>query len=226
MSYLVYFDKMVFPITPSKIEMKINNKNKTIDLVNLGECNITKIPGLTEITFDALFPFYRLPIVNGDLRRVEEYLDDLERFKTNRAPFPFIVSRSTPRTVMFSTNINVTLEEYTIKDDVEEGPFIKVSFKLKQYKSFSTKKIVITTPPVGPPAGSTETPRPSPPPPKTHTVKKGDSLWAICKTHLGDGSKKTYDGVYQLNKELMDRYNKKYNTSKYTIYPGQVLRLE
>lgn len=224
MAYLVYFDKMVFPITPSKIEMKINNKNQTIDIINLGERNIAKIPGLTEISFDALLPFHMLPIVNCNLRRVEEYLNDIENFKATGDPFPFIVSRSTPdNKVLFNTNMKVTLEEYNIKEDVEEGPFIKVSFKLKQYKPFSTKKIVVTKQPT---AGVTETPRPSPSPPKTHTVKKGDSLWAICKKHLGDGSKRTYDRVYQLNKELMDRYNKKYKTSKYTIYPGQVLRLE
>jgi len=60
---------------------------------------------------------------------------------------------------------------------------------------------------------------------KTYTVKGGDSLYDICKKQLGNGS--LYPKIYELNKALMDAKNKKEKESKkYTIYAGQVLRLE
>lgn len=214
MAYLVYFDKMLFPITPSKIEMKIKNNNKTIDLVNLGEVNILKTPGLTEISFDALFPMYKLPFVKEGFKSVDYYLSVIEKLKNSKTYFPFIVSRTTmSNKKLFNTNMNVTLEEYTIKEEAKEGPFVKVSFKLKQYKPYSTKKIIVKNNNGKTQATKVEN-RPSKPTPKTYTVKKGDSLWSICKTQLGDGSKKTYEKVYQLNKDMMDKRNKGKNVPK------------
>lgn len=48
-----------------------------------------------------------------------------------------------------------------------------------------------------------------------HTVEKGDTLWAIAKTHLGDGAK--YPEIFEANKPMLTHPDK--------IYPGQVLRI-
>lgn len=50
---------------------------------------------------------------------------------------------------------------------------------------------------------------------KTYTVKAGDTLSAIAKTHLGDGS--AYMTIFNLNKDQLTDPDK--------IKPGQVLRL-
>lgn len=42
--YDVYLDKILLPVTPSNIDMKIKNANKTINLINDGEVNIIKTP--------------------------------------------------------------------------------------------------------------------------------------------------------------------------------------
>ena len=54
--YKFYMDKMLLPITPSKVQMSIKNKNKTLVLINEGEINVLKNAGLTEVTFDAMLP--------------------------------------------------------------------------------------------------------------------------------------------------------------------------
>lgn len=47
---------------------------------------------------------------------------------------------------------------------------------------------------------------------KTHTVKKGDTLWGIAKTYLGDGAR--YKEIQKLN-----------NLKEPVIYPGMVLKI-
>ena len=44
-AYRLYMDGILFPVTPSKITMKINGKNETVTLINEGEANILKRPG-------------------------------------------------------------------------------------------------------------------------------------------------------------------------------------
>ncbi|HBF5446335.1 TPA: LysM peptidoglycan-binding domain-containing protein, partial [Clostridioides difficile] len=145
-------------------------------------------------------------------------------------PFQFIVSRELGNKVLFNTNMKVSLEEYNIVEDAENGSDTKVAIKLKQYRDYSTKKLVLAPP-------KNETGRPSVKiepkrvdsvnatntKTKTYTVKAGDSLWSICQKQLGNGS--LYKKVYELNKTMMDKANKGKKVPKYTIYKGQVLRL-
>ena len=37
--YELYIDGVLFPVTPGSLNIKINNKNKTITLINEGEVN-------------------------------------------------------------------------------------------------------------------------------------------------------------------------------------------
>lgn len=230
MAYDFYLDGVQLPITPGKLEIKTTNKNKTVDLINDGEVNILKTPGLSEISFEAEFTHNKLPFCRGQFRDVQFFLSKLELLKIDCKPFQFIVSRQLGNKVLFNTNMKVSLEEYNIVEDADNGSDVKVSIKLKQYRDYSTKKLVPATPKT-----TNDTGRPSikiepkrvdsvnAPSGKTYTVKSGDSLWSICQKQLGNGS--LYKKVYELNKTMMDKANKGKNLSKYTIYKGQVLKL-
>ncbi|HBF2879681.1 TPA: LysM peptidoglycan-binding domain-containing protein, partial [Clostridioides difficile] len=204
------------------------NKNKTVDLINTGEVNILKKEGLSEISFEAEFTHNKLPFCRGQFRDVQFFLSKLELLKTDCKPFQFIVSRELGNKVLFNTNIKVSLEEYAISEDADNGSDTKVAIKLKQYRDYSTKKLVLA-----PPKNETGRPNVKIEPKrvdsvnatntKTYTVKAGDSLWSICQKQLGNGS--LYKKVYELNKSMMDKANKGKNLSKYTIYKGQVLKL-
>nr|WP_269812026.1 LysM peptidoglycan-binding domain-containing protein [Clostridioides difficile] len=223
-------DGVQLPITPGKLEIKTTNKNKTVDLINDGEVNILKTPGLSEISFEAEFTHNKLPFYKGAFKDVQFFLSKLELLKTDCKPFQFIVSRQLGNKVLFNTNRKVSLEEYNIVEDADNGSDFKVAIKLKQYRDYSTKKLV-----PAPPKKTNETGRPSvkiepkrvdsvnAPSNKTYTVKSGDSLWSICQKQLGNGS--LYKKVYELNKTMLDKANKGKNLSKYTIYKGQVLKL-
>ena len=136
-------------------------------------------------------------------------------------PFQFIVSRRKPNgTVLFDTNMKVTLEEYTIKEDAGEGFDVIVTIKLKQYREYSTKTMKITIKQYKPIA--VEVPaRPATTAPKpattsrTYTVKRGDCLWNIAKKYYGKGNQ--YTKIYNANRDKIKNPN--------LIYPGQVLTI-
>ena len=99
MAYLFYLDKMLCPVTPSKLQIKIINKNKSVILINEGEINILKTPGLSEVGFDAVFPNTKYPFAKykKGFKRAKYYLDKLETLKTSKKPFQFIVTRKLPK---------------------------------------------------------------------------------------------------------------------------------
>ncbi|WP_131067146.1 LysM peptidoglycan-binding domain-containing protein, partial [Clostridioides difficile] len=196
MAYDFYLDGVQLPIPPPKLEIKVTNKNKTVDLINTGEVNILKKEGLSEISFEAEFTHNKLPFYRGTFRDVQFFLSKLELLKTDCKPFQFIVSREMGGKVLFNTNMKVSLEEYNIVEDADNGSDVKVAIKLKQYRDYSTKKLVPATPEKTN-YGRTPTPVMKPkefrpdssnkPNGKTYTVKAGDSLWSICQKQLGNG---------------------------------------
>jgi len=223
MAYYFFLDKVLLPVAPSKLETKIKNHNKTINLINEGEVNLIKKPGLTEIEFEALLPQVKYPFaayVDG-FKPASYYLEKIEQLKVSKKPFQFIVSRMSPSCkLLFDTNMKVTLEEYSIIEDADEGLDVKVSITLKQYRDFASKTINLKTSALATSSTSSTKKvtvtkkRPvTREVPKTYTVKKGDTLWLIAKKYLGDGAK---------YKEIAKMNNIK---NPNLIRPGQVLRL-
>lgn len=79
MSYTCYLGGALWP-TPEKLQVKIKGKNKTLVLLNEGEVNFLRAPGLTELTV----PF-DLPMLTGS-RSPDYYLGLLEQMKPTRKP--------------------------------------------------------------------------------------------------------------------------------------------
>lgn len=226
MSYYFYLDKTLLPIAPEKISMKINNQNKTINLINEGQVNVVKGAGLTDISFEALIPAVEYPFTkykNGFVKPYE-FIKTFEKLKADKQPFQFIVTRTRPDgQILFDTNITVTLESYSITESVKEGFDVRVSFDLKQYKEYGTKQIV-TVDSVATAQGSTRTTKKkSETTEQTYRVVSGDCLWSIAKKFYGDGSK--YPKIYKANQDIIDKRNKGTGLDKYTIYTGQVFTI-
>lgn len=151
--YDVYLDKTLLPVTPSDITMKINGNNSIVNLINEGEMNILKSPKLTDVSFTALLPNaeYSFAKYISGFQKASKYLDALENLKTSKKPFQFIVTRYSSSTTiskrLWNTNMTVTLEDYTVKEDKNSGGSdVIVDIKLKQYKAYTTKTFTVTTP--------------------------------------------------------------------------------
>lgn len=196
--YEFYFDKVLLPVTPDKITMKIGGADKTYTLMNEGEISVLKSPKLTDIEFDLLLPNNPYPFAvypTSKFVPAVYYLDLIKGYKQDKTPFQFKITRMFPNgTAIFDTDMKVSLESYTIKESADNGFDVVVSVSLKQYRDYGTKTCTVTTDsgkttaavnkkrPVSDNAPTTAGKE------KVVTVKKGDNLWAICKTHLGDGS--------------------------------------
>ncbi len=223
--YDFYLGRCLLPITPEKLQIKINNANKTVTLINEGQINLLKTPELTDIEFECTIPQVRYPfaVYTSGFSGAAQFLNYFESLKSSKQPFQFIVSRTLPNGIpLFSTNIKVSLEDYTITESAKQGFDLAVKIRLKQFRNYGSKSVTIkssedseeTTASVTP-QRSTET---SPAPKKTaqtYTVQKGDCLWNISKKFYGSGAK--YVAIYDANSDII--------TNKNLIYPGQVLTI-
>jgi len=221
--YDFYLDKCLLPVAPSKLTIKINNKNDTLTLINEGEINILKKAGLTDVEFECDIPQVKQPyaVYPSGFKGASYFLNYFEQLKTDKKPFQFIVCRQSPNgKKFFNTNIKVTLEDYKITEDAKQGFDLKVKVKLKQWRDYGTKTVNVTIA-GNKPKASVEPTRPTPTAPvpaspQTYTVKKGDCLWAIAKKYYGNGSK--YTIIYNANKGVI-------GGNPNLIYPGQVLTI-
>ncbi len=218
--YKCYLSGELMPETPGKLNIKIKGKNQTLVLLNEGEINFLRTPGLTEITLPLTFPMVTAP--HGP----EHYLNILEKLKTEKCTTQFIMTRTTPNgRLLFDTNIKVSVEDYSISENATNGLDLSVEVTLKQYRDYGTKTITIkedvkrataaVTQPQKTVAVTQERSATTAPKATTYTVKKGDCLWNIAKKYYGNGAK--YTLIYNANKDKIKNPN--------LIYVGQVLTI-
>lgn len=193
MSYYFFMGNTQLPVAPAKLQVKISNKNKTLDLINNGEVNILKTPGLTEVSFEVLLPNLQYPFANyfEGFKKADYYLSSFEKLKKSLKPFQFIVCRMTPRyEFLFDTNLKVTLEDYEIIEDADNGFDVVASIRLKQYKPYATKVLNVKSDKDGVKTASVDQKRET----NKEIAQKykaiaGQTLFEICKKQLGDGSR-------------------------------------
>lgn len=213
MSYACYLGGVELP-TPAKLTVKIKSKNKTLILLNEGEINFLRTPGLSEIVLPLT-----LPMLTGS-RSPDYYLGVLERLKTSKAPAQFILVRVSPdgRT-LYDTNMRVSVEDYNIVEDAKEGLDVSVDVNLKQWRSYGTKTVKVEQPAentqVQTVSVEKERDASTAPTAKTYTVKAGDTLWALAAKYYGSGAQ--YTKIYNANTDKISNPN--------LIYVGQVLTI-
>ena len=229
--YLFYLGDVLLPVAPSKLQTKISNKNKTMVLINEGEINLPKTPGLTDLSFECLLPATEYPFARyqSGFQKPSYYLSVLEQLKVQGKAFSFRVLRQLDngQALDLPLSMMVTLEKYTISEDVKNGLDFTVSIDLKQYREYGTKTFTIQKKETSKPEATVTESRPEKEPEKNYTIKKGDNLWNIARKELGDELR--WKDIYELNKDTIEaaarKYGKKSSSNGHWIYPGVVLRL-
>ena len=215
MAYEVYIDDMLLPIPPQKIPIKYPGQNKTVTLINGDEINLIHPPGLAEISIDVIIPQMNYPCAawDGSIDDAEDFISRLQDLKDSKGSFEFIVIRDS-----YDTNMDVTLEDYKVSDDVKEGRDLAVSITMKEARHYGTKimNFTIIEDQATPTAETSEEDRPAEQTQaKTYTVQGGDCLWNIAKKQLGDGSR--WKEIHNLNLDKIRHPN--------VIHAGLVLTL-
>lgn len=217
--YKVFLGELLLPVPPQKITTKVNGNNKTMTLINGVEINQIKPAGLTDFSFSCILPgvWYPFAQYSDGFLTPNYYLDQIEQYKLEQKSFQFIITRiDADGTRNYETNMTVTLEDYQIVEDANNGSDLEVAINLKQYIPYSTVvvDIPLTTDKESTVANVSLHRAETKPIPNTYTVKKGDTLWAIAKKLLGDGAKcwnlAKLNGISNPN----------------LIYPGQVLKIQ
>lgn len=112
-------EQLLLPVTPAEIETRTGNQNKTAYILDFGEMNLAKKPGLTEIRFTALLPgrAYSFVQTEGGFREPEYFLNRFKEYKASAKPVQMILFRRlADGKQKFCGNTEVLLEEYTVTE--------------------------------------------------------------------------------------------------------------
>ena len=208
--------QILLPVTPAEIEMKTGNRNKAVYILNFGEMNLAKKPGLQEIRFTALLPGRRYSFVQTEdgFHEPEYFLNCFKEYKATAKPVQLILFRRlADGTQLFCGNMDVLLEDYTVTEKGGEQGDFWVEMCWKEWKTAKSIRYSIKKQNGGNVMIEQGQERQAKTPAVAYTVKKGDCLWNIAKRELGDGTK--YKEIARKN-GISDPNR---------IYPGQVLKL-
>ena len=208
--------RLHFPINPERITCQTGNRILTFDVIELGEISLPRGRMPTRFSFEGFFPGESRrndPMVKS-WRSPKELAGILSLWRNEGTKLRLLVTE-TPinHDVYFDGDDSFEHEwrgghgdcYYSIRL-VEARDLLILAEGEAAAKQQGQQGTAVKTAP----------PRPSPPAPKTYTVKPGDTLWAIAKKTLGDGGR--WREIYNKNRNVIGPDPNK-------IYPGQVLRI-
>lgn len=218
--YYVFLDAIFLPVAPEKIEISVPNLNKTVTMVDQGEINILRGKGLKEIKFDMLVPSFKYPFANYSFGSfsTSQIIARLEYLKEVGKPVYFIVTRCRAGKPSWWTNIKVSVEDFTVTEDANNGTDVIISINLKEYKEYSTKLAIVSKKSDGTVIAKFDNPRsvvgniaPTANLTKTIeagktiksiTVDVGKTLYNVAKTTLGSTDVTLFNKLKSLNNNV------------------------
>ncbi|WP_276358419.1 LysM peptidoglycan-binding domain-containing protein [Cohnella caldifontis] len=199
------------PVMPSSIEISDGNKGQTYDVAQLGEINVIKNPKLTTYRFSSIFPspnarryftdhgyvdplaiapiLLSKPEYSEDARHdvnTNPYVHLLKKWMASKRPIRFVFTGDT-----FDLNVAASIESFEWKEIAGSGGDIEYTLTLQKYVFYAARRVVALDPGNGSPRLVRTAPaRPNDrQPPKSYTMRAGDTLWKVAKTQLGDGAR-------------------------------------
>ena len=218
--FYVFLDCIPLPVAPEKIEISVPSLNKTVTMVDQGEINIVRGKGLKEISFEMLVPSFKYPFANYSFGSfsTSQVIARLEYLKEAGKPVYFIVTRCREGKPAWWTNIKVSIEDFTVTEDANNGTDVIISINLKEYKEYSTKLAKVETKSDGTVVAKFDNPRSitgniAPTANITKimesgkTIKKlavdaGKTLYNTMKTTLGTTDANIFNSLKNSNKSL------------------------
>lgn len=182
-------DKLILPVPPSDVRISYGKMVETVNLINLGEVDFHTGTKLTEISFSSFLPKYYDPAYCciQDIPEPRDALEKILKWVSKREPVVFSITNTPIRDVFNIINIDYFYKGGSVGE-------IDFEIHLRRHRGVKVYKVGEATP-----TPTTQTTRVNTKkPPKTYTVKKGDTLSIIAQKVYGD-SKRWID-IYNANK--------------------------
>lgn len=222
MVYITELDtgtRVALPLPPEAVKCKAESKFITYNIINVGEVKLPNGEKLVKFSWSGRLPGESMKhmrmVSEADWRSPKEIQSIFSVWRNQGKKLRLLVTGTT-------INHDVYLENYTVDNSKLDTVEYSISFAVaKDIKVYTTKELNLDTETQQPAqttndrAASTEAASETPKK-TTYTVKSGDSLWAIAKKLLGNGSR--YSEIYNLNKSII-------GSNPNLIYPGQTLTI-
>lgn len=182
------------PVNPESLEIGDGSKGQTYDVAGLGEINVIKNPKLTTFKFNSIFPAQRYPFVAASILfepmningvKTNAYVYYLAKWMESKRPIRFVFTGAS-----FDINVVVSIESFDWKEIAGSGGDIEYTLNLKKYVFYAAQRVKVDKTAATTKIQKVATPRANEKqPPKTYTLRAGDSLWKVAKTQLGNGDR-------------------------------------
>lgn len=203
-----------FPVNPASFQVSAGgNSFNDVQVLEKGEITVIGDKQLSTVTFSSFFPrdYDEGFCSTSDIPDPYDAVRKIERMRLLNKPVRLIISGT-------DVNMSCTIRQFDHEERGGEPGDVYFTIQFKEYRTFSTRTIVDNS------VKKVESARPSEKTqPKTYTVVKGDSLWAISEKFGIGGA--NYKKLYDANQATIDSKNKGTGNSKNTIYPGQVFTI-
>ncbi|MEY8355262.1 LysM peptidoglycan-binding domain-containing protein [Lachnospiraceae bacterium 54-53] len=195
-------EQIVLPVNPEAFTFAESALNTKITLLNVGEVNLLGNRGLITGSLSSFFPSEKSPFFHYADLTPGEYLELLTKWKNSGSPIRVIVSDS-------DFNIMMSIDKLT-QGYKEGSKDLDYTLELTEYRKLNVPAVKVSTV-VNRPSGLESRPDTTTNG-KTHTVVKGESLWAIAKKYYGNGAQ--FKKILEANRDKIKNQD--------LIYPGQV----
>lgn len=223
MVYITELDtgtRVALPLPPEAVKCKSESKFITYNIINVGEVKLPDGEKLVKFSWSGRLPGESMKhmrmVSAADWRSPKEIQSIFSVWRSRGKKLRLLVTGTT-------INHDVYLDNYTVDNSKLDTVEYSIAFTVaKDIKVYTTKELNLDTAEKPQPVQTTkdratsaeaasETPKKT-----TYTVKSGDSLWAIAKKLLGNGSR--YTEIYSLNKSII-------GSNPNLIYPGQTFTI-
>lgn len=221
MSYEIWLEqdknRLRLPVLPieSGLNINLSTSNESHRVSKLGEVTVIQDSELKMFQFSSFFPAQYAPYCEyRNVPKPWDVVNLIERWERSNAPIRLI----------FTGHINslVSIESFNYREQGGAVGDVYYDISLKEFRQVTIRQVK-----------HKPSPRPTPPKPKPkkksskvrrHTVKSGDTLWALAGKYYKDSLKWRKIWNVKSNKDMMvKRDSRNRRQPGHWIYPGQKL---
>lgn len=164
-------------VNPPEISVTQDNKDKTIDLLNVGEINVPGMRGLIKVSLATFLPDSNSPFFTGTAP--EQIVQAVKKAKNGQKAIRIIISGS---------DVNTQFNVSTMNEIYKEGQGdIYISWSFVELRDLNTGQVASFVRRYTDTGLCTR--RTTRSVPKTVTVQNGDTLWNLARRYYDDGSR-------------------------------------